>query len=244
MVCSQCGQPAADGTGFCSSCGAAIAPANPAANVASPAPPTPTPLPFPTTSGKSVASLIFGCFFFLFPSAVLAIILGHLSLSEIGKSAGRIKGRGMAITGLVLGYLGISFIPLVIIAAVAIPNLLRARIAANESSAVASVRTLNNAEDSYAIAHPGTGYTCSLSDLRQLIDSNLVGGEKSGYIFEIDGCVADPAKGSIFKYQIAAHPEQTNQTGVRAFCTDESAVIRVDTGGSGQKCLEDGAVLQ
>ena len=234
MVCSACGNNVPDGNGFCTICGRAMTPADVAQ--ASPSP--------PNTSGKSIASLIFGLFSLLFPAAILAIIFGHLSLSEIGKSAGRIKGRGMAIAGLVLGYLGISAIPILIIAAIAIPNLLRARIAANESSAVASVRTLNNAEVAYRNQHPGAGYTCSLSELRDLIDPRLVSGQKNGYGFEIQGCVADSAKRSNVQYQITAYPQKVNQTGSRAFCSDESMIIRVDAGGSAQNCLENGTAMQ
>ena len=244
MVCPRCGNNMADGSSFCNACGTAIAPANPTANVAPLASTSQALFSEPKTSGKSIASLIFGCFFFLFPSSVVAIVLGHLSLSEIGKSAGRIKGRGMAIAGLILGYLGISFIPILIIAAIAIPNLLRARIAANESSAVAAIRTLSTAEITYATEHPKTGYTCSLSDLHELIDSQLASGQKNGYVFEIANCTADPANGRIVKFQVAAHPLQHNQTGVRAFCSDESAVIRYDLDGSAQKCLESGSALE
>ena len=239
MVCPGCGNSATDGNSFCSTCGMAIA----SANVASSTSAAQAPISPPKTSGKSVASLIFGCLFFLFPAAILAIILGHLSLAEIGKSAGRIKGKRIAITGLVLGYLGVSFIPILIIAAIAIPNLLRARIAANEASAVAGIRILNTAEITYASEHPKTGYTCSSSDLSGLIDSQLASGQKSGYVFEIAGCTVDPRTGAIVKYQVAAHP-LGDQTGRRAFCSDDSAIIRYDAGGSAQNCLESGPVLQ
>ena len=60
-------------------------------------------------------------------------------------------GDGMAIAGLVLGYIGFAAIPFIlIIAAIAIPNLLRARMAANEASAVGSLRTINVAALSYS----------------------------------------------------------------------------------------------
>src|SRR5437868_14029745 len=54
---------------------------------------------------------------------------------------------------------------MLIIAAIAIPNLLRARIAANESSAASAIRTLNTAEVSYSTSFPSTGYTVTLADL-------------------------------------------------------------------------------
>src|SRR5262249_32129647 len=103
---------------------------------ATPGTPTAAYLGPATTSGKAIGSLVCGIIS-VFPFCLVAIILGHLSLSEIRKSAGRLKGDGMAIAGLVLGYLGIVAIPIIlIVAAIAIPNLLRARQAANEASAV------------------------------------------------------------------------------------------------------------
>jgi hypothetical protein len=63
------------------------------------------------TSGKAIGSLICGLFFLFFPIAIVAIVLGHLSLSDIRKAAGRLTGQGVAVAGLVLGYLGVAFIP-------------------------------------------------------------------------------------------------------------------------------------
>jgi len=95
----------------------------------------------------AIASLIFGFFFVFFPLSIPAIVFGHIALSQIKRSAGRLGGRGLAIAGLVMGYLGIAMIPLIlIIAAIAIPNLLRARIAANEASAATTVRSINTAQ--------------------------------------------------------------------------------------------------
>jgi hypothetical protein len=83
--------------------------------------------------------------------SILAILFGHLSVSEIRKSAGRLKGEGIAIAGLILGYVGLAIIPLIlIIAAIAIPNIRCARIPANESSAIVSVRQLVAAETNYS----------------------------------------------------------------------------------------------
>src|SRR3984885_6629270 len=84
---------------------------------------------------------------------------------------------------------------ILIIAAIAIPNLLRARMAANESSAVASIRTINTGEITYNSAYPTVGYPAAPSALGGvapfaptsttacLIDSVLASGTKSGYTF-------------------------------------------------------------
>jgi competence protein ComGC len=198
------------------------------------------------TSGKAIVSLVCGLLFFIPFVFVGAIVFGHLALSEIRKSAGRLKGEGIAMAGLVLGYVWIAGIPIVlIIAAIAIPNLLRARMAANESSAVAGVRVLIVAENTYSEAHHDGGYTCSLSDLAndRLIDSELALGQKHGYAFELLNCRPESSGGINLKFQVVAHPITPNATGVRAFCSDESAVIKVDSGGSVQGCLENGTVL-
>lgn len=235
--CASCGRVVGEGEQFCRQCGAAVS-ASAAASAMPPVPAGPA-----ETSGKAITSLIFGLFLFFFPFSVVAIIFGHLSLSEIRKSAGRLKGDGMAIAGLVLGYLGVAGVPVIlIIAAIAIPNLLRARMAANESSAVASVRTINTAELSYASEHPAAGYTCAFSDLGQYIGNDLGSGPKAGYRFELSGCSAGD-NGSITAYQVVAYPVVVNQTGVRAFCSDDSAVIRVDVRGSSQNCLHSGEPL-
>jgi hypothetical protein len=141
VFCPGCGNEVTLGERFCRVCGKEVSAA-------------PVPVPslgpaaegtvFPAqTSGKAIASFVCGLFLFAFPMSILAIIFGHLAVSEIRKSAGRLKGEGMAIAGLVLGYVGLAVIPVIlIIAAIAIPNLLRARIAANEAAAISSVQTL------------------------------------------------------------------------------------------------------
>jgi type IV pilus assembly protein PilA len=230
MFCSKCGDALLENNQFCSRCGApTTAESNPTA--------APAALPIETgeTSGKAIGSLITGvCGLLLFPAAIAAIILGHISRSEIRKSNGRLQGAGMAITGLIFGYLVIAFIPILIIAAIAIPNLLRARIAANESSAVASVRTLNTAQVSYNSAYPKVGFAASLSNLSGtscsppsstgacLIDTVLASGTKHGYVFALSGVTGTPAS----TYQFVASPIVPKQTGVRYFCSLEDGVVR------------------
>ena len=130
---------------------------------------------------------------------------------------------------------------ILIIAAIAIPNLLRARMAANESSAVASIRTINTGMITYQSTYPTVGYAATLSNLGGLtpcvpssttaclIDSVLASGTKSGYNFVATGSGGPPA----VQYFATAVPIQVNQTGIRSFCSFEDAVIRVQpTGGA------------
>jgi len=130
---------------------------------------------------------------------------------------------------------------ILIIAAIAIPNLLRARMAANESSAVASIRTINTAMITYQSTYPTVGYAATLSNLGGLspcipsssaaclIDSVLASGTKSGYLFTATGGGGPP----LTQYFATATPITVNQTGIRSFCSFEDAVIRVQpTGGA------------
>ncbi|MGB7598800.1 MAG: DUF4190 domain-containing protein [Candidatus Sulfotelmatobacter sp.] len=199
------------------------------------------------TSGKAIVSFICGLFLFAFPLSILAVIFGHLSVSEIRKSAGRLKGEGIAIAGLILGYVGLAMIPLIlIIAAIAIPNLLRARMAANESSAAFSVGRVVRAEVAYSSSHPESGYTCSLSDLADagLIDSRLASGQNNGYALELLGCRSAGDPGANKEYRVVAYPVVRQQTGTRAFCSDESAVVKFDRTGIPQDCIANGSALQ
>jgi prepilin-type N-terminal cleavage/methylation domain-containing protein len=138
---------------------------------------------------------------------------------------------------------------ILIIAAIAIPNLLRARMAANESSAVASIRTINTAEVTYNSTYPTIGFSPDLVSLGGalgvacvptsttacLIDSVLAnngnpgGGGKSGYSFVAAG--GTQAGGIFVGYTATATPLTINTTGIRAFCAEEDGVVRVDPAG-------------
>jgi type IV pilus assembly protein PilA len=242
--CAACGNSGIAGEKFCRVCGRPVAAGSTGVPAGGAAPPV---VGVAQTSGKAVASLACGLLFFVPLAFVAAVVLGHLALSEIKKSAGRLTGEGLAIAGLVLGYMWIVSIPVIlIVAAIAIPNLLRARIAANESSAVASVRALMTAEIRYVAGHPEAGFTCSLSDLSaaRLISAPLASGQKTGYVFELQNCSGGPSGGANEKYQVMAHPLMRNQTGIRTFCSDESGVIKViEAAGSAEACLEHGAPL-
>jgi type IV pilus assembly protein PilA len=134
---------------------------------------------------------------------------------------------------------------ILIIAAIAIPNLLRARISANESSAASSIRTVNTAQVSFYSTYPTVGYAATLPVLGPgavgavcgaggpistnacLIDSVLAnataaGTAKSGYYF---GMGVSNAGGLNLGYQVGGAPAAFNQSGVRGFCSIEDGVI-------------------
>jgi len=125
---------------------------------------------------------------------------------------------------------------ILIIAAIAIPNLMRARIAANESSAAGSMRTIVTAEISYNSTYQigfgnltvlGGASPCSASSTTAcLIDNVLASGTKSGYT------VAATASGTNNSAFVAsAVAVSPNVTGVSTFCTDPSGVVRKDPNG-------------
>jgi type IV pilus assembly protein PilA len=127
---------------------------------------------------------------------------------------------------------------LLVIAAIAIPSFIRSKIAANEASAVGSLRSLNTACVSYNTSYsqfpaaltnlgpiPSGGIPTSTS--ADLIDSVLSAGTKSGYMF-----VYTPGP-SNQSYSITATPIAVGQSGQRMFFTDQSNVIRADVSGSG-----------
>ena len=134
---------------------------------------------------------------------------------------------------------------ILIIAAIAIPNLLRSKMAANEASAVGSLRTINTAQVTYSSTW-GTGYALALTNLSTpvtgcttasaaiacLIDSNLGGGTKSGYTFiSIGAGGAATTASPNTNFNSSAVPVAPEQSGHNSFCSDESGVIRRDTTG-------------
>jgi type II secretory pathway pseudopilin PulG len=135
-------------------------------------------------------------------------------------------------------------------AAIAIPNLLRARMAANESSAVAAIRTANTAQISYSSMYPDRGFAPDLTTLgpdpkgsnqssadhASLIDATLGNSTctastwctKSGYQFRLTALCK---KQSCDEYVVVGSPV-SGSTGSRSFCSTSEAVVRFKSGGS------------
>ncbi|HEY1925104.1 MAG TPA: prepilin-type N-terminal cleavage/methylation domain-containing protein [Candidatus Acidoferrum sp.] len=111
---------------------------------------------------------------------------------------------------------------ILIIAAIAIPNFLRAKIAANESAAVSSIHAINTSEISYASAYPSIGFSVQLSDLGPAgagyLDNVLSSGTKSGYQFTyVQSTVDIPSDG----YTLNGDPVTRGVTGQRSFYSDQ-----------------------
>jgi type IV pilus assembly protein PilA len=210
------------------------------------------------TDGKATASLVLGILsFFCFSvlTGIPAIILGHMSKANIRRSMGRLKGEGMATAGLVMGYISATAIPLLILAAIAIPNLLRAKISANESTAASTIRTINTAQVSYQTKYPEKGYAPDLATLGS--GSNgactgegtaehacLIGGalgsanctsgvwcQKDGYRFTIIAdCGASAAQqgdGTGCKEFVSTAMPISSATGRHSFCSVSDAIVRI-----------------
>jgi type IV pilus assembly protein PilA len=131
-----------------------------------------------------------------------------------------------------------------IIAAIAIPNLLRARIAANESAAVGSVRTINTAAAAYQAQfnHYPEGLASMGSPIAGvgpeygagLIDNTLASGKKTGYVFTYHG-IDTKHSGTLDDYEVTACPQVQNSSGVKCFFSDSTGVIRFSSSGSVDK---------
>jgi type IV pilus assembly protein PilA len=158
------------------------------------------------------------------------------------------KNRGFSLVELL-----VALAIVLVAAAIAIPNLLGGRIAANEASAVASVRAVNTAETSYKATYPTVGYSATLAALGAggacpnrpdqnhacLIDdvlaTNGAGKGKTGYSVTYNAAAGGNAN-LLVTYNVNANPLVNNQMGVRSFCSVEDGVVRYQASGGGLVC--------
>lgn len=130
---------------------------------------------------------------------------------------------------------------ILIIAAIAIPNLIKSKMAANESSAVGALRTINTALITYASECPGIGYSATLKEMNTgaicgggaAIIDNVIGQDpavKAGYsITYIAGAAVN---GVVNSYTLSATPVNIGASGQRGFFTDQTAVVRYNQSGT------------
>jgi hypothetical protein len=156
----------------------------------------------PKTCGLAIWSLVLGilslfCFYIF--TAIPGVICGHKALSRIKSSGGALKGEGLAIGGLVTGYLGIAlslfFIPL--LAAIAIPNFVRARTTAQQNVCINNLRMIDGAKSQWAMEqHKQSTDTPTAQDL-----TPYLGG---GSAHKLPVCPIDPAQTFATSYSINA----------------------------------------
>jgi type II secretory pathway pseudopilin PulG len=173
------------------------------------------------TLGIAIASLVFSCLFLIPILGILfsltAIILGIVALVKISQDKENLQGQGLAIAGIVLGGIGIVIIPIIaILAAIAVPNFMRARISAQESAAAAAMHTITAAELAYRYDHSQYARLDQLGEASPpYIDATLAGGNTLGYTFTI---VANGAH----NFYAVAIPESTVS---HTFYIDEDGVL-------------------
>ena len=248
--CLGCGNSMADGERFCSVCGhdtqveASTPRIDPAVAFGLP----------PETSRKAIFSLFCGILFIILPFSIIGVIFGYIALSEIRKDPGRLKGRGLAIAGIALSYIGCALI--VFVFGLGIYEIRKESKQASQkhtartflprrNAILTAVRTLNTAEIAYSQRHPDTGYTCSLADLSTAweIDTDLHDEGTNGYNFDLR-CSPVHSGGKVMKYRLLAYPSaKSKKPGAPVYCSDESDVIRVSHGDVPEDCLKNGRDL-
>ena len=140
---------------------------------------------------------------------------------------------------------------ILVLAAIAIPSLMRSRISANEASAVASIRTINTAQVTYAVTYPSEGFSDNLTKLGMPAGSALPSSTASGLLDWILGCAAQPCPKSgyqfsitnvsgtpVVNYEIDAQPLVPGSTGIRGLCSDQLSHVSYDPTG-GLTCTHD-----
>ena len=141
---------------------------------------------------------------------------------------------------------------MLILMLIAIPNFNKMKAGANETSAIASLRAIYQAEIQFQTTYPANGFSCSLQGLggdpkqgpptptaAQLLQGDLPAGIKSGYTFNIVNCTKVTVNNvdQITGFQVTAVPQAVGKTGNRGFCIDEFNEIKSDPLG-GTNCTQ------
>ena len=190
--------------------------------------------------GLAIAGLVVGIISFLTfglvgVGAIIGIILSAKAMGRVSREPWRYGGRSMAIAGLVLSITSLtSTFGFGIIMAIAIPNLMASYRAANEGSAIHSLRTISQAEATFQSTFGSYG---TLEELyaSNLIDLELGSGAKNGYAFKVT--VDNENLGS---FAVTGVPLTYGKSGTRSFYIDETFIIRgADNRGAPSTKMDD-----
>ena len=172
----------------------------------------------PSNSVATVA-LVFGIIGLCFPLlGIVALICGIIGLSNAGKYPTK-PGQGPALAGIILGAIGIVMLP--IMAAIAIPNLLESKKAANEAMAISSLRTLSSAQELHCTrfsAYASAEELMQKGMIEDVLGRAATGGPpRAGYVFSV--------KAGEHEWSATAMPTHPGSTGNRSFFIDQTGII-------------------
>jgi prepilin-type N-terminal cleavage/methylation domain-containing protein len=132
---------------------------------------------------------------------------------------------------------------ILVISAIAVPNMIKARMQANEASAISSIRTINTAQVTYAVTYPDVGYATDLARLGGPA-SGGVSSANAGLLDWVLGCASQPCPKSgymfnvvnptgfpVDSYGVTAVPKIVGQSGQRGFCSDRLNPLLADPAG-------------
>ena len=255
MTCPRCQTANVPGATACASCGFALRAARAAGGQA---------------KGLAIASLVLGILSLftvagLLIGALLGTTLGIVALVKASNSPATHGGKGLAIAGIATSVLSFFMIPVIgIIAAIAIPSLLRARVSANESATIGDVRTVISAQAAYQSSnagfydsleclaapsrcipsYPASGPTFLGSELTLPVKTGYRRSFHAGPPADSDRVGATSSRSSLTSYAYVAEPATFGQTGVRAFCGDATGVVCATPDGrmpeiAGGRCPSD-----
>jgi hypothetical protein len=184
----------------------------------------------PTIDGKAMASVLLGVLSIVLSifAGIPAVVLGHLSRASVRRSQGRLKGSGLALAGLIMGYVSLALFPVVLFTGMAIPHLFRGQIAVNEASALNTLRSINYAATTYHVEHnayPATLQELGSASLFPLDNAVTSLGTQSGYRFTYKPSSLGGG------YVLHADPLSL-ATGKRHFYSDATGIIRFEIGRS------------
>ncbi len=137
---------------------------------------------------------------------------------------------------------------ILVLAAIAVPNMIRARIQANEASAISSIRAVNTAQVTYNVTYPTVGYADDLSKLGAPTGTNPVSSANAGLLDWVLGCSTQPCTKSGYQFVISAQagspvsvytvvgtPASPGNSGIRGFCSYQMNPVMYDPNG-GANC--------
>jgi hypothetical protein len=207
MLCCGCGADVPEGSASCANCGSPVlaSASAPPPRVTPPQGALPPPAQLPT-EGKATASLVLGVLSLLCLSilgGVPAVILGHVAQSNIRKSAGQLGGQGMALAGLIMGYL--SIVLFVLMMAATATYFIQARISANEDTAILSLRKIKAVQVVFEAKHRNRGYARELATLGPGPDGSCPVGKTEDHACMLDnalGCSSTWCARSGYKFNV------------------------------------------